>query len=215
MIDIFLCEDLVLEISKYLIHTNCINFSLVNKLCQKTVNSSLDSIDEYKFLQDNYMKITSKNFVCNLDIILELNKLTNIDGFYPKYKKHKLYCVKYCQYDILIKIHLNGYLTIHDCVSYENAYIKLNNMLLLLRNLNIINDTPKIKLIRTLSNICFAYSKNIHNDIKSMYSKNKKITFTTSGIIIQFDYFYGINEINVKYKNFKEFYKYYMLIVLK
>ncbi len=209
MTNIFLYEDIILEISKHLIHTNFINFSLVNKLCYKTINKLIDNIDEYKFLQDNKLVIINKNFICNLDIIIDLNNLTNFINFYPKYKKYKLYCVKYQNNGILIKIYLNSYLTIHDCLSYDDAYTKLNNLLLLLQNLNVINNIPKIKLIRTLSNVCFLYSNKIHHDIKSIYKNREKVTFTRSRIVI---YFNGWNysKINIKYKNFNEFYKFFM-----
>ncbi len=218
MTNIFLYSDIITEISQYMIHTNFINFSLVNKLCHKTINKSLDDIDEYKFLHDNKMKVINKNFICNLIVPINLNDITNIVNFYPKYKKYKLYCVKYHHYDILIRIYLNGYITIDKCISHDDAHTKLNNMLLLLQNSNIIDVIPRFKITPKLSNICFFYSKEIHNDIKEIYHgygySDGKITFITPHITIYYNDWYDY-KINVKYIKFKDFYRFFMCKVIK
>jgi len=207
MNNIFLYEDLVFEISKHMLSTNFINFSRVNKLCYDTINSLLNNVDEHKILEQNDMTILNKSFSCYLNIEINLKKLTNIEFFRPKYKKYKLYCVKYIVSDILIRIYLNSQITITQCKSHLNARTKIHNLLLLLRNLGVIYYIPKIilKPIKTTLRFEMMNYKNlfkIHFYRGACRAEFKCVNFNK----------WPNNKIDATYHNFKNFYVGYNLL---
>ncbi len=215
MSNIFSYEDIVFEISKYVINTNFINFSLVNRLCYYTIDKLIDNIDEYKFLKSNNMTIINKNFSGDLNFSINLNNIPNINNFYQKYKKHKPYTVKYIIDKIFIKIYSNGYLVINNCVSLFDAYTKINDLFLLLQNLKVIRDIPIIKLVPKLSCINFDYSNELH--YKHIPKTHYELANNTSYLRTYYKRYWFNNssnnnyKINVEYKNFKDFYKFFML----
>ncbi len=214
MTNIFLYEDILSEISKHLIHINFTNFSLVNKLCNYTINNLINIVDEYEFLRLNDITIRNKNFVGNLSVPISLNNIPDVNDFFFKYKKGKRYIVKYIGFGEFIKIYSNGYLVINNCISLFDAYAKINNLMILLQNLNVMINIPKIKLISKLSHITFRYSSDLHHNIKYIHKNHYKLTNNTSHFQIYYINTWGDSKnykINIIYNNFRDFYKCFVL----
>jgi hypothetical protein len=176
--------DLFSELVKYLSFRNLLTIKSVFKLYQRYIEKIIYNAEEYKFLKDNNITVVNKSFQLSLNIDIDIDKLITLNNFTYHHKtKRKGVRIRYVDRNIIITLKSNKLLLISGCKSRIEAKQKINEMLSLLYDNNIVDYIPNLNYLEELSTtIEFRkdiYSKKIvpyREDYRLVYDKNLSYT---------------------------------------